>query len=113
MTDIQRMPIDWSGINWFGLLAVQGTLKSLLQHNSSKASVLWCSAFFMVQGMLFNILKHAGNPPTKTNPTQVLALLELRDVLWCSHSSGLLDHPLALFLFPLAGTLDFSICLSS
>jgi len=31
------------------VLAVQGTLKSLLQHHSSKASVLWCSAFFMVQ----------------------------------------------------------------
>ena len=31
------------------LLAVQGTLKSLLQHRSSKASVLWCSAFFIVQ----------------------------------------------------------------
>ena len=31
------------------LLAIQGTLKSLLQHHSSKASVLWCSAFFMVQ----------------------------------------------------------------
>ena len=36
-------------INWFDLLAVQGTLKSLLQHHSSKASILWCSAFFMVQ----------------------------------------------------------------
>ena len=36
-------------INWFDLLAVQTTLKSLLQHHSSKASVLWCSAFFMVQ----------------------------------------------------------------
>ena len=36
-------------INWFGLLAVQGTLKSLLQHHSLKASVLWCSAFFMDQ----------------------------------------------------------------
>ena len=35
-------------INWFDL-AVQGTLKSLLQHHSSKASILWCSAFFMVQ----------------------------------------------------------------
>ena len=32
-----------------GLFAVQGTLKSLLQHHSSKASVLWCSAFFIVQ----------------------------------------------------------------
>ena len=36
-------------IDWFYIPAVQGTLKSLLQHHSSKASVLWCSAFFMVQ----------------------------------------------------------------
>ena len=36
-------------IDWFDLLAVQGTLESLLQHHSSKASILWCSAFFMVQ----------------------------------------------------------------
>ena len=45
---------DYSGlisfrIDWFDLLAVQGTLKSLLQHHSLKASILWCSAFFMVQ----------------------------------------------------------------
>ena len=36
-------------IDWFDLLAVQGTLKSLLQHHSSKASILWSSAFFIVQ----------------------------------------------------------------
>ena len=36
-------------IDWFDLLAVQGTLKSLLQHHSSKTSILWHSAFFMVQ----------------------------------------------------------------
>ena len=36
-------------IDWFDLLEVQETLKSLLQHHSSKASVLWCSAVFMVQ----------------------------------------------------------------
>ena len=36
-------------INWFDLLAVQRILKSLLQYHSSKASILWCSAFFMVQ----------------------------------------------------------------
>ena len=36
-------------IDWFDLLAVQGTLKSLLQHHSSKETVLQCSAFFMVQ----------------------------------------------------------------
>ena len=35
-------------IDWLDLLAVQGTLNSLLQHHSSKASILWCSAFFMV-----------------------------------------------------------------
>ena len=35
--------------DWFDLLAVQGTLKSLLQHHSSKASIFWCPAFFMIQ----------------------------------------------------------------
>ena len=35
--------------DWLDILAGQGTLKSLLQHHSSKASVLWCSAFFIVQ----------------------------------------------------------------
>ena len=36
-------------MDWLDLLAVQGTLKSLLQHHSSKALILWCSAFFIVQ----------------------------------------------------------------
>ena len=36
-------------MDWLGLLAVQGTLKSVLRHHSSKASILWCSAFFIVQ----------------------------------------------------------------
>ena len=36
-------------MDWLDLLAVQGTLKSLLQHHSSEASILWCSAFFIVQ----------------------------------------------------------------
>ena len=36
-------------MDWLDLLAVQGTLKSLLQYHSSKASILWCSAFFIVQ----------------------------------------------------------------
>ena len=36
-------------IGWLDLLAVQGTIKSLLQHHSSKASILWCSVFFIVQ----------------------------------------------------------------
>ena len=61
-----RWPKDWSfsfnispsnehpglisfRMDWLDLLAVQGSLKSLLQHHSSKASILWCSAFFTVQ----------------------------------------------------------------
>ena len=45
---------EYSGLisfkmDWLNLLAIQGTLKSLLQHHSSKASILWCSAFFTVQ----------------------------------------------------------------
>ena len=45
---------EYSGLisfrmDWLDLLAVQGTLKSLLQYHSSKASILWCSAFFIVQ----------------------------------------------------------------
>ena len=47
-------PNDYQGlisfrIEWFDFLAVQGTLKSLLQHHSSKASIVWCSVFFAVQ----------------------------------------------------------------
>ena len=45
---------EYSGLisfrtDWLDLLAVQGTLKSLLQHHSSKTLILWCSAFFTVQ----------------------------------------------------------------
>ena len=47
-------------IDWFDLLAVQGTLKSLLQHRSSKASIIWHSAFSMVQ------LSHLYTTPGKS-----------------------------------------------
>ena len=47
-------------IDWLDLLAVQGTLKSFLQHHSSKASIFWRSAFFMVQ------LSHPYMPTRKT-----------------------------------------------
>ena len=45
---------EYSGLisfrmDWLDLLAVQGTFKSLLQHHSSKASIHWCSAFFIIQ----------------------------------------------------------------
>ena len=58
-------PNEYSGlisfrIDWFDLLAVQSTLKSPLQHHSSKASILWCSAFFTVQ------LSHAYMTTGKT-----------------------------------------------
>ena len=61
------LPMEYSGltsfrINWFDLLVVQGTLKSLLQHHSSKASILRCSAFFMVQ------LSHTYMTTGKTIP---------------------------------------------
>ena len=48
-------------IDWFDFLAVQGTLKHILQQHSSKASVLWCSAFFIVQ------LSHLYITTEKTN----------------------------------------------
>ena len=51
-------------IDWFDLLAVQGTLKGLLQHRGSKASILWCSAFFIVQ------LSH----PYMTTEKKIIAL---------------------------------------
>ena len=47
-------------MDWLDLLVVQGILKSLLQHHSSKASILWCSAFFIVQ------LSHPYMSPGKT-----------------------------------------------
>ena len=52
---LQHQPMQWIfrtdflRMDWLDLPAVQGTLKSLLQHHSSKASILWCSAFFIVQ----------------------------------------------------------------
>ena len=59
---------EYSGLisfrtDWFGLLDVQGTLKSLLQHHSSKASILQCSAFFIV---------HLSHPYMTTGKTIAL-----------------------------------------
>ena len=56
---------EYSGLisfrmEWLDLLAVQGTLKSLLQHHSSKASILWCSTFFIIQ------ISHLYVTPGKT-----------------------------------------------
>ena len=62
-------------IDWFDLLAVQGTLKSLLQHRSSKASILWCSAFFMVQ--LSHLYMTTGKTIALTIQTFVSRMISL------------------------------------
>ena len=66
-------------IDWFDLLAVQGTLKSLLQHHSSEASILQCSAFFMVQ------LSYLYLTTGKT------IALTIHLVPWIKHVPGLLE----------------------
>ena len=71
---------DYSGlisfrIDWFDLLAVQGTLKSLLQHHSSEASILRCSAFFMVQ--LSHPYMTTGKTTALTRQTFVGKLMSL------------------------------------
>ena len=62
-------------MDWLDLLAVQGTLKSLLQHHSSKASILWCSAFFTVQ--LSHPYMTAGKTIALTRQTFVGKVLSL------------------------------------
>ena len=51
------------GIDWFDILVVQGTLKNLLQHHSSKASIPRCSAFFMVQLLASLVAQLVKNLP--------------------------------------------------
>ena len=62
-------------VDWLDLLAVQGTLKSLLQHHSSKASILWCSAFFLVQ--LSHPYMTTGNTVALTRRTFVGKVMSL------------------------------------
>ena len=61
-------------IDWFDLLAVQGTLNSLLQYHNSKTSVLWCSAFFIVQ------LSHLYNSYWKNSSFECMDLCRQSDV---------------------------------
>ena len=58
-------------IDWFELFAVQGTLNSLFQHHSLKASVLWCSAVFMVQ--LSHLYMTTGNGDLEATPSTWIA----------------------------------------
>ena len=71
---------DYSGLisfrmDWLDLLAVQGTLKSLFHHHSSKASVLWCPAFFIVQ--LSHPYMTTGKPIALTRWTFVGKVMSL------------------------------------
>ena len=71
---------EYSGLisfrmDWLDLLAVQGTLKSLLQHHSSQASILWCSAFFIVQ--LSHPYKTTGKAITLTRQTFAYKVMSL------------------------------------
>ena len=61
--------------DWFDLLAVQGTLKSLVQDHNSKASILWCSAFFIVQ--LSHPYMTTGKTTALTKQTFVSKLMSL------------------------------------
>ena len=80
---------DYSGLlsfrmDWLDLLAVQGTLKSLLQHHSSKASILRCSAFFMVQ------LSHHARASSSVQPVQSLSRVRLFVTPWSvAHQASL------------------------
>ena len=62
-------------MDWLDLLAVQGTLKSLLQHHSSTASILWCSAFFIVQ--LSHLYMTTGKTTALTRWTFVGKIMSL------------------------------------
>ena len=62
-------------MDWLDLIVVQGTLKSLLQHHSSKASILQCSAFFMVQ--LSNSYMTTGKTIALTRQTFVSKVISL------------------------------------
>ena len=88
---------EYSGLisfrmDWLDLLEVQGTLKSLLQHHSSKASILWLSAFFIVQLSLGYHSKHCQQQSYKVQNDILLlvpVLLELNQPLpvWTALSS--------------------------
>ena len=62
-------------MDWFDLLSVSGTLKSLLQHHDLKASILWCSAFFMVQ--LSHLYMTTGKTIALTIQTFVCKVMSL------------------------------------
>ena len=85
---------EYSGLisfrmDWLDLLAVQGTLKNLLQHHSSRASILWCSAFFIVQ--LSHPYMTIGKTTALNTCTFVHKVMSLGLLPW-SHSDWKTDN---------------------
>ena len=81
-------------LDWFDFLAVQGTLKSLLQHHSSKASILWHSAFFMIKLSYPHMT--TGKTPALTTCTFVGRVMSL---LFDKLSSFVIDGAQAISSF--------------
>ena len=81
--------------DWLDLLAVQGTLKSLLQHHSSKASVFWCSAFFTIQlscpymttgkTIALTRLNKVTFKKTKQKHSQMILVFKSKDFVYFEH----------------------------
>ena len=108
------LPMNIQGLisfrmDWFDFLAAQGTLKSFLQHHSSKASILWCSAFYIVQ--LSNAYMTTGKNIALTTQTFVgkvmsllLNMLSSLVITFLPRSKGLLilwlQSPSAMILKP-------------
>ena len=90
-------------IDWFDLPAVQGTLKSLLQHHNSKSSILWPSAFFMVQ--LSHLYMTTGKAIALTRWTFVGKRFGILQQFGKILSDGVLEYCLILTLFPESGSL--------
>ena len=116
-----RWPKDWSfsfninpsneyaglisfKMDWLDLLAVQRTLKSLLQHHSSKASILWCSSFFIVQLSHWYITKKTIALTRQTFVGKVMSLLfnmlSRLVITFLPRSKRLLMSPSAVILEP-------------
>ena len=73
-------------IEWFDLLAVQGTLKNLLQYHNSKVSILWCSAFFMVQLISVHDYWESNSYVRFKGPSVMLPKPQLTCIFWLSLS---------------------------
>ena len=87
---------EYSGLtlfrmDWLDLLAIQETLKSLLQHHSSKASILWHSAFFMVQ------LSHPYMTTGRKAKTNICSVLKSRNIILLTKVHIAIFFPLVIF----------------